>query len=154
VEKAATIKGKIKAVSISKERGTRKYNVPTAELKVNFGVIGDAHGGSRDRQVSLLAAESIDEMTAKGAEVAAGDFAENITTEGIDLQELSVGSKLRLGFEAEIEITQLGKRCHRACEILRLVGDCVMPREGLFAKVIKPGQIKPGDNIEALNKND
>jgi len=154
VEKAATIKGKIKAVSISKERGTRKYNVPKAELKVDFGVLGDAHGGSRDRQVSLLAAESIDKMKAKGAEVGAGDFAENITTEGIDLQELSVGSKLRLGPEAEIEITQFGKKCHQACEILKLVGDCVMPREGLFAKVIKPGQIKPGDNIEALNKND
>jgi MOSC domain-containing protein YiiM len=154
VEKAAIIKGKIKAVSISKERGTRKYNVPTAELKVNFGIIGDAHGGSRHRQVSLLAAELIDEMTARGIKVSTGDFAENITTEGIDLQELSVGSKLRLGPEAEIEITQFGKKCHRACEILKLVGDCVMPREGLFAKVIKAGQIKPGDKIEALNKND
>jgi len=151
VEKAAITKGKIKAVSISKERGTRKYNVPTAELKVNFGVTGDAHGGSQDRQVSLLAAESIDKMTAKGIKVAAGDFAENITTEGIDLQELSVGSKIRVGPEAEIEITQFGKRCHGACEILKLVGDCVMPREGLFAKVIKPGQIKPGDEIEVLN---
>ena len=146
-----TIKGKIKAVSISKERGTRKYNIPKAELKVDFGIAGDAHGGSRHGQVSLLAYESIDKMVAKGAEVVAGDFAENITTEGIDLQSLSIGSKLKLGSEAEIEITQFGKKCHQACEILKLVGDCIMPREGIFAKVIKPGQIKPGDIIEVLN---
>ena len=147
----ATIKGKIKAVSISKERGTRKYNVPTAELKVDFGITGDAHGGDWHRQVSLLAAESIDKMTAKGAAVTAGDFAENITTEGIDLQELSIGVKLRLGPDAEVEITQFGKKCHQDCEILKLVGDCIMPREGIFAKVIKPGQIKPGDTIDVLN---
>ena len=147
----ATIKGKIKAVSISKERGTRKYNVPTAELKVDFGITGDAHGGDWHRQVSLLAAESIAKMTAKGADVTAGDFAENITTEGIDLQELSTGVKLRLGPDAEVEITQFGKKCHQDCEILKLVGDCIMPREGIFAKVIKPGQIKPGDTIEVLN---
>ena len=147
----ATIKGKIKAVSISKERGTRKYNVPTAELKVDFGITGDVHGGSRHGQVSLLADESIDKMVAKGAEVVAGDFAENITTEGIDLQSLSIGSKLKLGSEAEIEITQFGKKCHQNCEILKLVGDCIMPREGIFAKVIKQGQIKPGDSIEVLN---
>ena len=147
----ATIKGKIKAVSISKERGTRKYNVPTAELKVDFGITGDAHGGDWHRQVSLLTAESIAKMTAKGVEVTAGDFAENITTEGIDLQELSTGVKLRLGPDAEVEITQFGKKCHQDCERLKLVGDCIMPREGIFAKVIKPGQIKPGDTIEVLN---
>jgi cyclic pyranopterin phosphate synthase len=151
VEKAVTIKGKIKAVSVSKERGTRKYNVPTVELKVDFGMTGDAHGGDWHRQISLLAVESIDKMTAKGAEVTAGDFAENITTEGIDLQGLSVGSKLRLGSDAEIEVTQFGKKCHQACEILKLTGDCIMPREGIFAKVTKPGQIKPGDTIEVLS---
>ncbi|MHC4395117.1 MAG: MOSC domain-containing protein [Planctomycetota bacterium] len=151
MEKAVTIKGKIKAVSVSKERGTRKYNVPTVELKVDFGMTGDAHGGDWHRQISLLAVESIDKMTAKGAEVTAGDFAENITTEGIDLQGLSVGSKLRLGSDAEIEVTQFGKKCHQACEILKLTGDCIMPREGIFAKVTKPGQIKPGDTIEVLS---
>ena len=146
-----TIKGKINAVSVSKERGTRKYNVPTVELKVDFGMTGDAHGGDWHRQISLLAVESIDKMTAKGVEVTAGDFAENITTEGIDLQGLSVGSKLRLGSDAEIEVTQFGKKCHQACEILKLAGDCIMPREGIFAKVTKPGQIKPGDTIEVLS---
>ena len=104
-----------------------------------------------ERYPDLLAGELIDEMTARGVKVAAGDFAENITTEGIDLEELSVGSKLRVGPEAEIEITQFGKSCHGGCEILKLVGDCVMPREGLFGKVIKPGRIKPGDEIEVLS---
>lgn len=149
-----TIEGKIRAISISKERGTCKYNVPTAELKVGFGVECDAHGGNWHRQVSLLAEESIEKMRAKGANVATGDFAENITTEGIDLQSLSVGSKLRLGPVSEVEITQFGKECHRGCEILRQIGDCIMPREGVFAKVTKPGQIKPGDTIEVLSSND
>ncbi len=150
----ATIKGKIKAISISKERGTRKYNVPAAELKVDFGIAGDAHAGNWHRQVSLLAEESIEKMKAKGASVTAGDFAENITTEGIDLYALSFGSRLRLGPDAEVEITQFGKKCHSKCEIFQQVGDCIMPREGIFAKVTKPGKIKPGDTIEVLNSND
>ena len=150
----ATIKGKIKAISISKERGTRKYNVPAAELKVDFGIAGDAHAGNWHRQVSLLAEESIEKMKAKGATVAAGDFAENITTEGIDLYALSLGGRLRLGPDAEVEITQFGKKCHGKCEIFQQVGDCIMPREGIFAKVIKPGRIKPGDTIEVLNSSD
>jgi len=150
----ATIKGKIKAISISKERGTRKYNVPAAELKVDFGIAGDAHAGNWHRQVSLLAEESIEKMKAKGATVAAGDFAENITTEGIDLYALSLGCRLRLGPDAEVEITQFGKKCHHDCEIFQQIGDCVMPREGIFAKVIKPGRIKPGNTIEVLNSND
>ena len=149
-----TIKGKIKAISISKERGTRKYNVPAAELKVGYGIAGDAHAGDWHRQVSLLAEESIDKMRAKGAGVAAGDFAENITTEGIDLCALSFGGKLRLGSSAEVEITQFGKKCHSKCEIFKQVGDCIMPKEGIFAKVTRPGQIKPGDSIEVLNSND
>jgi MOSC domain-containing protein YiiM len=149
-----TIKGTIKAISISKDRGTKKYNVPTAELKAGFGIAGDAHAGDWHRQVSLLGEESIEKMIAKGADVTEGDFAENITTEGIDLQSLTIGSKLRLGPEAEIEITQFGKECHRGCTILQQVGDCIMPREGVFAKVTKPGQIKTGDTIEVLNSND
>ena len=147
----ATTKGRIKAVSISKDQGTRKYNVTSAELKVDFGIEGDAHGGSRHRQVSLLAEESIEKMRAKGAEVRPGDFAENITTEGFDLGALSIGSKLRLGGGAEVEISQFGKECHSPCEIFQQIGDCIMPREGVFAKVTKPGQIKPGDMIEVLN---
>ena len=150
----AIIKGKIKAISISKDRGTRKYNVSAAELKVAFGMEGDAHAGNWHRQVSLLAEESIAKIRAKGANVAEGDFAENITTEGIDLQSLIVGSKLRLGPAAEVEITQFGKECHSGCEIFQQIGDCIMPREGAFAKVTKPGLIKPGDSIEVLNSDD
>ena len=150
----ATTKGAIKTISISKKRGTQKYNVPAAELKVDFGIEGDAHAGDWHRQVSLLAEESIEKMRTKGAAVTEGDFAENITTEGIDLQSLAIGDKLRLGAEAEVEITQLGKKCHGGCEIFQQIGDCIMPREGIFAKVTKPGRVKPGDTIEVLQKND
>ena len=150
----ATTKGRIKAISISQERGTRKNNVAAARLEVGFGVEGDAHGGDWHRQVSLLGAESIAKMRAKGADVAPGDFAENITTEGIDLLSLDMGGRLRLGSTAEVEVTQFGKECHSRCEIFKQVGDCVMPREGIFARVIKPGAIKPGDTIEVLNGND
>jgi MOSC domain-containing protein YiiM len=146
----AIIKGRIKAISISKERGTKKYNVPTARLKAGFGIEGDAHAGDWHRQVSLLGEESIEKMRAKGANVTEGDFAENITTEGIDLQTLKIGSKLRLGTEAEVEITQFGKQCHSGCFIFQQIGDCIMPREGVFAKVTKQGRIKPGDTIEIL----
>ena len=149
-----TSRGRIKAVSISKERGTQKYNVQEIELKVNFGIEGDAHGGDWHRQISLLAEESIEKMKAKGADVKAGDFAENITTEGINLYTLSLGSKLKLGDNAEVEISQFGKKCHKDCEILKQFGDCVMPREGIFAKVTKPGRIKPGDKIEVIKPND
>jgi len=142
-----TTKGKIKAISISKERGTRKDNVPAAQLKAGFGIEGDAHAGNWHRQVSLLGQESIEKMRAKGADVSAGDFAENITTEGIDLQSLAIGSKLRLGSVSEVEITQFGKECHSSCEIFQQIGDCIMPREGVFAKVTKSGRIKPGDTI-------
>jgi len=130
----AIIKGRIKAISISKERGTKKYNVPTARLKAGFGIEGDAHAGDWHRQVSLLGEESIEKMRAKGANVTEGDFAENITTEGIDLQTLKIGSKLRLGTEAEVEITQFGKECHSGCSIFQQVGDCIMPREGVLQK--------------------
>ena len=150
----ATTKGRIKAISISKDRGTRKYNVPAAELKVDFGIESDAHRGNWHRQVSLLAQESIKKMRVKGAKVAAGDFAENITTEGIDLQSLTIGSKLRVGPDAELEITQFGKECHSNCEIFQRIGDCIMPREGVFAKVTMPGRVKPGDRIKVSQQND
>ena len=147
---AATTSGRIRAVSISKDRGTRKGNVDSALLRIDFGIEGDAHGGAWHRQVSLLGEDSVFKMKAKGADVGPGDFAENITTEGIDLLSLDVGSRLRLGQEAEIEITQLGKECHSRCEIFEQVGDCVMPREGIFAKVTKAGRIRPGDIIEVV----
>ncbi len=144
----ATIKGRIKAISVSKERGTQKTNVPRAELKTDFGIVGDAHSGNWHRQVSLLGIESIDKMIAKGAKVTPGNFAENITTEGIDLCALEIGSKLKLGSGVELEITQFGKECHSGCEIFEQVGDCIMPREGIFARVLKSGSISVGDTIE------
>jgi len=151
VEKVAATKGRIKAISVSKERGTKKVNVPEAELRADFGIIGDAHSGNWHRQISLLAAESIDKMTAKGAKVSPGDFAENITTEGLNLHELPVGSKLKLGQSVELEITQFGKKCHSRCEIFEQVGDCIMPREGVFARVTKAGAISVGGVIEVIN---
>ena len=147
----ATIRGRIRAISVSKEKGTQKVNVPEAELKADFGLVGDAHAGNWHRQVSLLAAESIQKMAAKGAKVAPGNFAENITTEGIDLLKLSLGSKLRLGENVELEVTQFGKQCHSRCAIFEQVGDCVMPREGVFAKVAAPGRIRVGDVIEVID---
>ncbi|UCE48476.1 MAG: hypothetical protein JSW47_23145, partial [Phycisphaerales bacterium] len=149
--KVETTKGRIKAISVSKEKGTQKSNVPRAELKAGFGVIGDAHSGKWHRQVSLLAIESIDKMVAKGAKVGPGSFAENIATEGIDLLNLAVGGKLKLGRFVKLEITQFGKRCHSHCEIFEQSGNCIMPREGVFAKVITSGQINVGDIIEVVN---
>ena len=146
-----TTKGIVKAISISKERGTQKTNVPEAELRAGFGIVGDAHAANWHRQVSLLAVESIDKMVEMGAVVSPGNFAENITTEGVELLELPVGSRLEIGDDTELEITQIGKDCHSRCAIFEQVGDCVMPREGVFAKVIKGGFIKVGDIIEAFN---
>jgi len=144
-------RGRIKAISVSKEKGTQKVNVPEAELRADFGIIGDAHAGNWHRQVSLLEAESIDKMIEKGACVGPGSFAENITTEGIDLLALKVGSKLRLGEGVEFEITQFGKKCHSRCEIFEQVGDCIMPREGVFAKVTRAGRLAVGDVIEVVD---
>ncbi len=147
----ATTKGRIKAISVSQKRGTQKTNVPEAELKTDFGIVGDAHAASWHRQISLLANESIEKMITKGAKVSPGNFAENITTEGIDLLSLSIGSKLKAGGNVELEISQFGKECHSRCAIFEQVGDCVMPREGVFAKVTKGGLVKVGDVIEVLN---
>jgi len=142
-----TIRGRIKAISVSQERGIQKTNVPRAELKAGFGIIGDAHSGDWHRQVSLL---GLDKMIAKGAKVAPGNFAENITTEGIDLCALEIGSKLKLGTDVELEITQSGKKCHSHCEIFEQIGDCIMPREGIFARVVRAGTINVGDLIEVI----
>ena len=150
----ATTKGRIKAISVSKKKGIQKVNVPKAELQADFGIVGDAHAGNWHRQVSLLAVESIDKMVAKGAKVAPGNFAENITTEGINLFELSIGSKLKLGESVELEVTQFRKKCHSKCAIFEQVSDCIMPREGVFAQVNKAGWIKVGDIIEVITDND
>ena len=146
-----TTKGKIKAISISKAKGIKKTNVPDAELRVDHGIVGDAHAANWHRQISLLAIESIGTMIDKGADVAPGDFAENITTEGLKLAKLPIGTKLKIADDITIEVTQIGKECHSRCEIFKQVGDCIMPREGIFAKVITPGTIKVGDPVEVLN---
>ena len=141
----------IKAISISDRKGIRKCNVDTGELREDFGLAGDAHGGGWHRQVSLLAQESIDTMRAKGLDVVAGNFAENITTEGIDLSSLSVGDHLTVGM-TELVVSQLGKICHHRCAIYHQAGDCVMPREGIFAVVRRGGIIRVGDAIRPMNK--
>lgn len=146
------IKGKVLAVNISREKGTKKQNTRTCELLRGFGLKGDAHGGNWHRQVSLLANESIDKMRQKGLKATYGDFAENITTEGIDLMGLPIGTTLRIGDEAILRMTQKGKECHDRCAIFYQMGDCVMPREGVFAEVLHPGQISVGDPIEVTEK--
>jgi len=146
--------GRIVAVSISKKKGIPKSNVNSAKLIENHGIEGDIHAGKWHRQVSFLALESIDKMRAKGLPgLRPGAFAENITTEFLTLPEIAIGTKIKIGQSAELEITQIGKECHDKCAIFVKVGDCVMPREGIFAKVIKSGDIKINDEIRILNLN-
>jgi len=143
------MKAKIKAVCLSEEKGTTKKVIERGLLVENHGLKGDAHAGKWHRQLSLLDLSSIDKMRGQGYELKFGDFAENITTEGIEnLFELPVGQKIRINEEIVLEITQIGKKCHQDCEIRQTIGDCVMPREGVFARVIKGGEIKAGDSIE------
>jgi len=142
------MKGIVVAVCTSKKKGIRKQNVGEAELRENWGIVGDAHADNWHRQVSLLALESIEKMRALGLNVGAGSFAENLTTQGIDLLSLPIGSRVRIGEEVLLEITQHGKLCHDRCAIYYQAGDCVMPREGIFAKVVRGGHVKVGDPIE------
>jgi MOSC domain-containing protein YiiM len=135
------------AVCISENKGERKKPVETVELRENHGIVGDAHAGDWHRQVSLLAQESIDKMRALGLDVSAGDFAENITTCGIELPTLPIGAQLQIG-ETLLEVTQIGKECHTRCAIFYQAGDCVMPKEGIFVKVLKGGSIGQGDIIQ------
>ena len=139
--------GKVVAVCLSESKGERKTNYNHGVLIENFGFKDDAHAGEWHRQVSLLAIESINKMRDKGFNVNPGDFAENITTEGINLVTLPLGAKLKIGNEIELEVTQIGKECHDRCAIYYQAGDCVMPREGIFVKVLSGGQIKTGDSI-------
>ena len=142
--------GRVKAVCISREKGTKKENIKEAQLIENYGIKDDAHAGKWHRQVSLLGEESINKMKAMGLKINLdyGDFAENITTEGITLYELPIGSILNIGEEVKLEVTQIGKECHHGCEILEQVGKCIMPEEGIFTKVIKGGYIREGDLIK------
>jgi MOSC domain-containing protein YiiM len=143
-------KGKIVAVCISEKKSTRKKNINRGELKENFGLMNDAHSDPcTHRQVSLLAIESIQKMQDIGLKVGPGDFAENLTTEGIDLISLPVGTRISAGEMALLEVTQIGKECHTPCAIYYQAGKCVMPEEGIFVKVIKGGIIKVGDEIRA-----
>jgi Uncharacterized protein conserved in bacteria len=145
--------GKVVAINISEKKGVVKRPIEQGVFIEEHGLEGDAHAGKWHRQVSLLAQESIDKMKKSGVEgLTVGKFAENITTEGIVLYELPVGTRLKIGVTIQ-EVTQIGKECHGGCEIRRLVGDCVMPREGIFTRVIQGGVIKPGDVIEVLGDN-
>ena len=141
--------GKVNAVCISTEKGTKKENINEAKFIEDYGIENDAHAGKWHRQVSLLGQESIDKMIEMGLDIDLdfGDFAENITTEGIVLYELPVGTTMKIGNEVVLEVTQIGKECHHGCEILKQVGKCIMPQEGIFTKVIKGGIIKTGDEI-------
>ena len=136
------------AVCISENKGERKKPVESVVLRENHGIVGDAHAGDWHRQVSLLAQESIDKMRKLGLDVNAGDFAENITTNGIDLVSLPIGARLQIG-ETLLEVTQIGKECHTRCAIFYQAGDCVMPKEGIFVRVITGGTIRPGDEVKA-----
>ena len=142
--------GKVLAVCTSEKTGTRKSNVGWAHARPNWGLEGDAHAGDWHRQISLLAIESIGKMIEKGLDVGPGDFAENITTEGLVLVGLPIGTRLRLG-GALVEVTQIGKICHTRCAIYYQAGDCVMPREGIFVRVLEDGDVRVGDEIEVLS---
>jgi len=141
----------IKSIAVSKKKGTRKECVDRALLVKDHGVEGDAHAGPWHRQVSFLALESIDKARAAGLSVTFGDFAENIATEGIDWPRIPVGTRFRLGESALVEVTQIGKVCHKKCAIYYQAGDCIMPREGVFAKVLEGGAIHCGDSVLSLD---
>lgn len=139
------------AVSISKETGVRKTPCPQVIIKENYGIEGDAHASSKwHRQISLLGIESIKKMEELGIKAEYGDFAENLTTAGIELFTLPVGTRLVIGKDVILEVTQIGKKCHQGCDIYKQVGKCIMPTEGIFTKVIKGGIVKAGDAIEQL----
>lgn len=137
---------KVLATCISEKKGTKKRPDPSITLEANYGILGDAHAGNWHRQVSLLPTESVDTLRDKLPDLKAGDFAENILTKGISLKDLPIGTILQIG-TAVLEITQIGKKCHNDCEIKQITGRCVMPTDGVFARVIKGGVIRPGDRI-------
>ena len=144
------MQGEIIAVCTSAHKGERKKNVGSSQLLPSLGLEGDAHAGFAHRQVSLLAMESIEKMQQKGLDVHPGDFAENITTVGLVLPELPVGTRMKIG-EALLEVSQIGKECHKRCAIYYQAGDCVMPKEGIFAIVLEGGPVKVGDTLEILS---
>jgi MOSC domain-containing protein YiiM len=145
------IEGKIVAVCRSEKKGTIKKEIAEGLLIEDFGLERDAHSGKWHRQISLLGVESIHKMKGKGFKIKQGDFAENLTVEGIVLYQLPLGTKLKVGENVLLEVTQIGKKCHHNCEIMKKIGDCVMPREGIFARVLEGGKVKAGDGIEVVS---
>lgn len=139
--------GKILSVNISKKKSEKKYNINSSRALIDMGLENDAHAGAQFRQISLLAAESIEKIRQKGLNVNYGDFAENLTTEGIELYTLPLGTKIKIGAKVLLEVTQIGKTCAKPCAIFYAVGDCVMPKEGIFARVLSEGVIVVGDEI-------
>jgi MOSC domain-containing protein YiiM len=139
--------GKILSVNISEKKGEKKHNVGESCALMNLGLADDAHSGMELRQISLLATESIEKIRKKGLNVNYGDFAENLTTEGVELYTLPLGTKIKVGKDVLLEVTQIGKTCVQPCVIFYAVGDCVMPKEGIFARVLTPGNIKIGDEV-------
>lgn len=139
--------GRITAICVSERKGTQKHYVEQAELRVDHGIVGDAHAGNWHRQVSLLNKEKIDDFRARGAKVNDGAFGENIIVEGIDFKTLPIGTRYRSG-DVLLEMTQIGKECHSHCAIYAAMGDCIMPREGVFCKVLQGGTLRVGDYLE------
>lgn len=143
------MKGRIISINISETKGVRKHPVDEAVIKEDYGIEGDAHASSEwHRQVSLLAIESVKKMKDLGLDVKPGDFAENITTEGLDLLSLPIGTRIKIGTDVIGEVSQIGKECHSKCEIFYQAGDCVMPKEGIFIRALRGGTIKTGDDID------
>lgn len=141
---------RIVAVSSSARKGEKKSNIEAGELQSGWGLVGDAHADGSHRQLSLLALESIEKMRQQGADVKPGDFAENLTTEGLKLHDLPIGTRLLIGDDIILELTQIGKECHSGCVIQKQVGHCVMPREGVFCRILAGGEVRPGDPIRLL----
>jgi MOSC domain-containing protein YiiM len=150
-EKTADEMASIIAVCTSTKKGTKKKDIKEGLIKEDYGLVGDAHAGSDGhRQVSLLALASIDKIRRLGAEVGPGDFAENLTTEGLELFSLPIGTQLSVGQDVILEMTQIGKECHDRCAIFKQVGTCVMPTEGVFTRVLKGGTVKAGDELKVI----
>lgn len=147
-------RGSVVSVNVADRKGVRKSPTDCVNLIFDRGVEGDAHAGDWHRQVSLLAQESVDKMVEKGLDVTAGDFGENITTSGIDLPALPVGTRITVGDDVLLEISQIGKVCHTRCAIYYQAGDCVMPKEGIFGVVIEPGRIAAGDEVVIVEVGD
>lgn len=145
--------GKVKAICISERRGTQKHCIETAELTRDWGIVGDAHGGKWHRQISLLSFDKIEEFRRKGAEIDFGAFGENLVVEGFDFRNLPVGTRFQCN-DVVLEMTQIGKECHTHCQIYHKMGDCIMPREGVFAKVISEGKISTGDEMIMLESKE